>query len=247
MFRTDIGSKVNAENCTTRFGEYLCNECENRFNHIDAHAQYVWKYICTGEIETKKKPPAVNMKVVLFSIMARAMHISLECAPPNFMNAFCEMLKDKNIHTYEHTVSVLDKAGFIYYNFDLDHRRYRVEFPFPCDLKLGEQVIKTICAQVPPYFCLMPWEPKHADILGSHIKDIMTAVHDELNKALERFHKETETKRTTDNTQCKRKTLKEKRFLMWYRQFLPRKKFHATGPLLIFNYVEEVLHVVVYK
>lgn len=165
---------------------------------------------------------AMNVtKIVLFSVMARAMcmHVSLHCNH-NLNSAVKTFMKEKGIACKE-TMNELVRIGFMYDHLPHNETfRYRVEFPFICALKIGRKStrIMTVCAQVPPFFFLIP--EQNDDIrtictLRKYLSKIACAVNEKLNTELERFYKE----------------YRGCNFLQWHQ------RSRSLNPLLIFKYL----------
>ena len=162
---------------------------------IDRYANAVWRYLFIDNSFLEHSQ--IDLKAVLFSIMARGMYISLPEVPNNLLHAFGVMKIDMGIGTYQDTISMLEKVGFMYCDSSVCGtnttprlRRWRVEFPFVCSLKLGEKVIKVVCAQVPPFFCLMPANLHHKVILEPYLTDIMHSVNEALEEKLMEYYAE---------------------------------------------------------
>lgn len=258
MYRKDIGRCVTVSECTTKSQKYLCDDCEQRFRKIDRNACATWKSLCKEPVSIDQHP---TMEVVLFSMMARAMYISLPSAPIALYKAFNVMISD-DASVYEYTTHVLASFGFIFCQsslFDTNtlsrHRKWRVEFPFICLLKLGV-TIEVVCAQVPPYFFLMPANPdtpkEHKKILETRLNDIMEAVNEELQNKLTAYYKTVFAEYSEDYKVKKHKAQKQKKihakgeqFIDWYKHFLPTEEGKVgqetlnleDGPLLVFGYL----------
>lgn len=126
-----------------------------------------------------------------------------------------------------------------------------MEFPFVCSLKLGEKVIKVVCAQVPPFFCLMPANLHHKVILEPHLTDIMHSVNEALEEKLMEYYAEVCVNYAKDVAAGKRRRARGKNFIDWFKNFLPStepSKIVAKartkgielkdGPLLVFSYLD---------
>ena len=236
MFRTDIkgGCCVSAKECTTKFNKLLCEDCEERLEHIDRNASEFWEKIVenwsTPNAEVWSTPSA-EVEVALASIMARAM-----CISQHFnQTELCTKLITATNLKFKPKKSTqsrdnLNEIGFLCYGLPL-HQGYRVEFPFFCDVKVGQKRIRTVCAQVPPFFCLLPYDGRKAARVLEHYLHIITkAIHTKLDKILYMQA----TKKSSD---CEGMM---SNFSEWY------KTFHANGPgpLLVFDYLDgEILEV----
>lgn len=98
MFRKDTGTSVSASECTTKCKKYLCIDCEKRLRPIDHYANAVWRYLFIDNSFLEHSQ--IDLKAVLFSIMARGMYISLPEVPNNLLHAFDVMKIDMGIGTY---------------------------------------------------------------------------------------------------------------------------------------------------
>ena len=188
----DEGRRVSAKACYKKF---LCELCEKRFQHIDEYARDFWKEMSQNwykkrTISLNYKPGIDIMKAVLFSIVIRGMFLSFHWLywPESLMCAFKMMMNEVNTYTYQETIELLDEIGFLYCYLPQIHRRYRVEFPFSCTLKLkSTQSIKAICAQVPPFFCILPEKSEDRDSLQRYLHHIIRDVHKKLQESLDHF------------------------------------------------------------
>lgn len=246
MFRTDIGdgTRVSSEECTTRFGRLFCDPCETKyFLKIDGWADSAWKKILSGCWPCDdKKDSIMMMKVAVSSMIARAVYVSLPDNHPKCCKRLIRAIKklktrkdkkDKKTlkDTVEETKSKLDEIGFLWYELpshvpNYNDRKYRVEFPFRCALKspaLQDRIL-IICAQVPPYFCLLPYQPKDKELLSENLHVIAITVQNKLNEKLQNFTEE-EREKSSD-------------FRDWYTEFHAQ---NGPGPLLVFDYLRRTL------
>ena len=235
MFRTDIakGKIVNAAECTTREpNQFLCMKCENNLQSLDDSASYFWQHLpkhwqdgnqlhiaCKECKEwcSRCERCKVITSVFLFSVVARAMFLSVWSEKIRaLLNVF---IAETDRCTYPETTAKLQEANFLHFCLrNPTYKTYRIEFPFICDIKLNGENIKTICAQIPPFFILIPEEgyDHFADDLQRNMQDIIPLVQRELQNQLESFY-----------VQEKRK---------WYKQLIDKKQ---VTPLLVFNYIEK--------
>ena len=191
MFMTTNGGRVSSHDCTARF---LCQNCENKFQDVDKYASPFWKNM-PRNWEQKDESEGI-MKVVLFSMVGRGMWLSLAWSDYhlNLKRAFKEMMNESQTepYTYHQTKKILDEIGFMYCYLPQGDQSYRVEFPFPCILRLQRgQCFKAVCAQVPPFFCILPEDSKDKVTLKDNLHDIMRHVHEKLQWKLQEYAKET--------------------------------------------------------
>ena len=244
MFRTDKGSSVLAEDCTTPFEKLLCKKCEKKFLHVDQCAFNFWEQLSSkwGKPITytpkKNKEQQVDISkstqmqpvdvtnIVLFSMIARAMytHISLHCN--RNLNFVLEMFLIEYGVDCEWTRARLNQIGFMSYSLPkLNCPKYRVEFPFVCALTLHvdrrSTRIETVCAQVPPFLCLIPQNPDDKHTLEPHLTKIAPAIHRTLDTTLVKF--------------CRKYT--EKNFKDWCNNLLNSPHLLRAEPLLLFDYL----------
>ena len=236
MFRTDIakGKTVTAAECTTREpNKYLCGKCEDSMQYLDDRASYFWQCLprnwhdrkelrigCKGckELCIRCEGCKDITSIFLFSVVARAMYLSTWSKKiRDILDVFIEET-DRN--TYPKTTARLEEAHFSHYCLtNPTDKTYRIEFPFECDIKLnGKNIIKTICAQIPPFFIFMPKDgyDNFADDLKRDICDIIPRVHRELQKQLEWFYA-------------------QERY-RWYKKLI---EDNHIIPLLVFDYIKE--------
>lgn len=150
------------------------------------------------------------------------------------------------ICTYKNTRCALEKIGFMCYklsqNHDLLHcrnRKYRVEFPFRCALKLpGEtKSFEAVCAQVPPFFCLIPIDPLNTAVLKRNLHIIALAVNDKLQTELQQFFQEVSTTLQAQDTEERQKQHCQNIY-NWYEKSRCDECFQEMGPLLCFDYLD---------
>ena len=221
MFRTDIegGMHVSAKECTTKFNKLFCGTCEELLQKIDTCASDFWDRF----VENWTAQPNFEVAVALASMMARAMYISQHCDQKKLRKELfttIEGSKDDSAHR-------LNRLGFLCCKLPPYQRYqgYQVEFLCFCDVIVGQQRMQTICTQVPPFFCLLPYEPEHADVLKHCLYSITNAVRTKLDKALKDFY--------TQATQSENDMMR--RFSEWYTTI----DASGTGPLLVFDYLGE--------
>lgn len=216
IFRTDIngGNSVAAKDCTNKFQRLYCTTCEKKLRKEDNEAADLWKELvsswqqredeeggpispCRSRIRYELKEDEENKRITyaLFSMLQRTLHLE--------------------------RYQGFDASRLTMLRYDLPPdkcRTYRVEFPLFCDVQLGGLKINTVCAQVPPFFCVLLDQP-FADILEPYLSRISTKLHAELNSELHKFLKQPE----------------QATFREWY------ETHHSSGPgpLLVFDYLHE--------
>lgn len=225
MFRTDIkgGRCVFAEECTTKFNKLFCDTCEKGLEHIDRNASDFWKSF----VKDWDTQPNFEVEVALASMMARAMCISQHLNQTELCRKLIEATKCKP----KDSTHRLTEMGFLWYKLP-PYRGYRVEFSFRCDVKVGQWKIPTVCAQVPPFFCLLPFKREPAYVLEHYIHIIAKALRTKLDNILKEFCIQ-----ATKSSDCERMM---SNFSQWYTIF----DTNGPGPLLVFDYLgSEILEV----
>lgn len=239
LFRTDIddGREVNCKRCTTRLKRLLCDPCEHIFDGIDNFAHSLWQTLEANwqQRQRAETDDEMKMKVAVSSMVARAVCVSLpECIySQDLIKAIQTLSHNKNF--LNKTQMSLNDIGFLWYRLPSDgpgykNRTYRVEFPFRCAVNFTRQRVRflTICAQVPPFFCLLPYnlKKKELQLLKRYLCEVAHAVQDKLNEKLTNFIAGQRTRGGGEGTN----------FTLWY------DKYHAgngkPGPLLVFNYLK---------
>ena len=243
MYMTDIdyGKCVSAQACYRKF---LCELCEKRFQHIDEYARDFWKEMSQNWCEERTTPlnykPGIDiMKAVLFSMVIRGMYLSLDWSHwhESLMCAFKKMMNEVDTYTYQKTIELLDEIGFLYCYLPQSHRRYRVEFPFSCTLKLkSTQNIQAICAQVPPFFCILPEKSEDRYSLQRYRHHIIRDVHIKLQESLDHFID----KQRAEVAEGQEQNCDQQKRIIKFFENPPH-----NGCLLFFNYLEEHLEVTV--
>ena len=239
LFRTDIddGSGVECKECTTQFKKLLCSTCEKKFNSIDNSAKGLWR-----DLEDNwncSQTQDIEMKVAVSSMVARAMCISLptvyhECCGC-LIKAIESLKKDMYNKTIEKTKKRLDDIGFLWYRLpsdghDYENRKYRVEFPFRCAVNILPLRVRilTVCAQVPPFFCLLPYKSEDKEQLRKYLKEIVKAVQEKLEEKLNSFIEDEKAK----GGRGREKT----NFTVWYEGIHTQND--GPGPVLVFDYLK---------
>lgn len=231
-----------------------CNICEKRFQFLDESASDFWKKMYINwfgkrTIETyyRAEERRVDVtKAVLFSMMVRGMKLSLSWIREhnNLKKIFETMQSDDNIVTYQSTTKALDKNGFLYCHLSPDNPRYRVEFPFVCTLHIkSHEPIEVICAQVPPFFCILPERRTDAIVLQQYLQHIVKDVQCNLDRLFNHFIqtmiKKVKIKQTViDNERDvykKRKLQNDKRKLVSITEFC--NALTDNGCVLFFPYL----------
>lgn len=140
------------------------------------------------------------MKVVLFSMLVRAVCLTLDWSHQHesLMCALEKMKSESNTYIFPETIHLLDEIGFLYCYLPWGKRSYRIELPFSCTFKLeSRQDIEAIFAQVPPFFFILPEKKEDKYTLQRYLNYIMRDVQDKLQDTLEAFIQETKTKVAT--------------------------------------------------
>ena len=209
----------------------LCNTCETKiFFKIDGNAAHAWEkqFVDLHQYLSHNDQNYLEMQVAVSSMMARAVYISLSDEDKRL--DCCQRLI-KEIRKLRNTpvTSVkegLNRIGFLWYELPSNvpshkNRSYRVEFPFRCVVHL-QNPIETLCAQVPPFFCLLPFHAKDGDELKDHLQDIVKCVQQKLDEKLKAFIADPGT-----NDQ----------FTQWYGEF--HSQTGGPGPLLVYDYLHQ--------
>ena len=236
MFRTDIeqGKEVSCTECTTRLKKLLCESCECQLDCIDKCAARFWKSMELDYIQLNNMDIDITT-VVLFSMMVRAMCVSLPWASTgllgnNIADALETMMSDPQLLDYQNTKEKLNNIGFVYCHLNRELHMYRVEFPFLCALRLRQMTIPVICLQVPPFFCLMPVESTPNHILNRNIEHISDVVNQQLNEKLEEFCDKAQ-------TNMKNKLNMKHKLYSYFHKWLKRSG-ELENILLVFDYLE---------
>lgn len=167
------------------------------------------------------EPVDVTM-IVLFSVMLRGMYVPVPWHFNKKIKGTFEVFREEVRRGLEcpETTKMLRNEGFLYCYLPFESSRLRAEFPFTCALILpkdGEDIrIEAVCAQVPPFFFLMPENGCDKDLLASYCEKIASAVNEKLDNMLNKFSAK------YDNFE----------FQQWY-QHLPNE-----GPVLLFDYLD---------
>lgn len=147
---------------------------------------------------------------------------------------------------YKSTRRALAEIGFMCHKLTQNHdhahcrnRKYRIEFPFRCALKLPGMTksFEAVCAQVPPFFCLIPIDPRDTDALKQHLHNIVLAVHDKLQTKLEEFLQEVMTTSEVQGIEESQKQYCEN-INTWLAESRRNENFAAVGPLLFYDYLD---------
>ena len=203
FFRSDIanGRGVTASECSTRQSyKPLCKPCEDSLKSLDDRASFFWECLPKHSQHGKKLQIGCRWctefcitcegcrditSVFLFSVIARQMHLTSVYSDElrNTLNVFVEE-SDRN--TYPETTAKLEEINFLHFVLPTS-AACRIEFPFECFITLDGSTIKTVCAQLPPFFVIMPKDDQYVDILRDNIDDIIPLVRSKLQEKLESF------------------------------------------------------------
>ena len=233
MFRTDMTKvKLNPKTCTTKPKKYLCSECEhNKLQIVDCAAATFWNNLSQNWMD--KTPILLQQKYIitnifLFTVVARGMFLSLRFNK-KLWDALQTFMKDTP--PYSDTKATLEEINFqIHYLQHDDEQRCRIELPFQCDINLNGNIVRTLCAQLPPFVILMPdtENDQVAQDVERNVRDIIPRIHSKLNDKLEEFSAE---------SMHSEERSKNSRFNKWYHDL--REKH--LEPLLIFDYIRECI------